>query len=458
MSQAASAKGINISPYRIAVVGSGPSGFYAAESLLRSGVDVEVDVFERLPMPHGLVRYGVAPDHQKLKQVISVFDQIADDERFRYFGNVEVGADISLDELRQYYHAVILACGAEEAKSLGIPGEDLPGCVTARDFVSWYNGHPDSRLNRYDFSTENAVIIGHGNVALDVARILAKPIDQLQQTDIADHALASLARSQIKNIYIVGRRGPKEAKFSPKELREVCTDPIWRTTISQSYSACFDDGHKDKNLELFTTCLNAGSPESHGGTGRKNIFFEFFLSPRAVLGHGKVEGIVFSDHRQPVHQIPAPDRTIACGLVVGCVGYEVKSFDNISIDIHSRTIPNRDGRVMAGDQAVPGLYVVGWAKRGAQGTIGTNRGDSALTVASLLDDIKAAFGPKPSRPDVINVLRNNGCQPVSYAQWKEVDAFETICGKAQGRPRVKITSKADFLMTIGVKEKCTTQP
>lgn len=438
-------------PWRVAVIGSGPSGFYAAEAALRSDLPIEVDMYEKLPTPHGLVRYGVAPDHQKLKKVSAVFDRIAAHPGFRFFGNVEVGADITLEELRRAYHAVVLATGAEHGKSLGIDGEDLPGSVSSRDFVAWYNGHPHCRTLDVDFSASAAVVIGNGNVALDVARMLASPLDDLAATDIADDALEALSKSRIRDIHIVGRRGPRHARFSERELREFLHARAWETVITggRRLTSLPADADISSTLELFREAAARQPADAEICTrdgGRKRVFFHFHHSPVRISGTGGVASMTFSCPSDTADG----ERTFPCGLVVRCVGYDVCGLENVPLDSGAGTFRNVEGRVTGTDGTEAGLYVVGWAKRGAQGTIGTNRGDSEHTVAALLEDLPALQGPVPDREGICAQLQARGCAPVSYDDWKKLDAWETRVGAAVGRPRVKTISVSEMLEAMRV--------
>jgi ferredoxin--NADP+ reductase len=350
-------------PLRVAIIGSGPSGFYATEALFRATVNVSIDMIERLPNPYGLVRSGVAPDHPKLKQAIQVFDKIAESPQFNFIGNVTVGRDISVTELRHSHHALIFTCGAETDRRLGIPGEDLPGSYTATEFVGWYNGHPDYRNRQFDLSHENAVIIGQGNVAADVSRILAKCTDELQHTDIAGHALKGLADSRIRNIYVVGRRGPAQAKFTSKELKEfgelaIC-DPVIdpeELQLNPASEAELDDkanagGRKVYELfSRFAALASTAKPRS--------CHFTFLKSPVEILGHGKVEKIVFEKNTltgAPMNQSArgsGETMELEAGIVFRSIGYRGLPITGVPFDEKRGIFPNTNGRI-TGNDGVP---------------------------------------------------------------------------------------------------------
>lgn len=444
----------------VAIVGSGPSGFYAAEALLRSGRNVQVDMIERLPTPFGLVRSGVAPDHPKLKQSTLVFDRISRQEGFNFLGNVMVGRDISLAELQTTHDAVILACGAQCDRSMGIPGEDLDGSHTATEFVGWYNGHPDFRDRAFDFSGEVTVIIGHGNVAADVCRILTKPIDELRTTDIADHALQALSESRIKEIIVIGRRGPVQAKFTPKELRELGEITGTVATLDARESVVGEQCEAElaspantfavKNMELFRRyTMNTPAGAS------RTIRFRFCLSPVALHGATRVEGLTLERNalQGPAFaQVARPTGVrdeIACGLVFRSIGYRSQAIEGAPFDPKRGTVPNDGGRVLDGEQLVPGLYVTGWQKRGPNGIIGTNRADSIETVGWLLSDLEErSASQRPGLAGLRTILESRGVRVVDIDGWARIDAAETERGKARGKPREKFTHIDEMLSAL----------
>ncbi len=448
-------------PLRVGIVGSGPSGFYAAEALLKSGLTVQISMLERLPVPFGLVRSGVAPDHAKLKQVIEVYARIAEMPGFNYHGNIKVGTDISVEELCQNYHAVVFACGAESDKSLGIEGEGLPGSYTATEFVGWYNGHPDYRYHQFDLSHERAVIIGQGNVAADVARILAKTPAELAHTDIAGHALEALGASKIKEIFVVGRRGPAQAKFTSKELKEFgeldhCDsfiDPAELELNPASTVELADPGNAGarKIMEIFSGF--AGRPAT---SAPRRIVFTFLKSPVRATGNGRVEKLVLERNGLSGEAMNQSARgtgqflELDAGLLFRSIGYRGLPMPGLPFDQRSGTIPNQDGRVMTNDQVLPQIYVAGWIKRGPTGIIGTNRADSVATVASLVADLPklAATGNKSGFAAIEKLLQARKVRCISFADWKRIDAAEIARGAKHGKPREKFTDVKEMLALL----------
>ena len=432
------------SPFRIAVIGSGPSGFYTTEALFRSGAPVAVDMFEQLPVPYGLVRFGVAPDHPKLKQVTAAFDRIATTPGFRFIGAVTVGRDVTIDELRDGYDAVILATGADVSRSLDIPGESLRGCHHAGDFVAWYNGHPDFRNLQIDLDHEAATVIGHGNVALDVARILAKTADELRGTDIARHALDILAESRIREIHIVGRGRPAQAKFSAKELRDFLE--LEHCDAATDGSAVTRDDFEPENpgdpeLSEKLALLRAFSEQAL--TKPRRCFFRFGLSPIAIRGQERVEAIAFT------RQTSGTVGQIDCGLVFRSVGRRTAPLAGVPYDEHRGVHANIGGRVAIGQQVLAGLYVCGWSKRGPSGTIGTNRGCGMATAEAVLADLPSRLGSRSGNPDLLLArLRTRVGRIVSYADWTTIDAAEKRRGTLLGKPREKFVSVPDMLAAM----------
>lgn len=446
------------SPLHIAVVGSGPSGFYAAEALLRSQHVVHVSMLERLPAPYGLVRYGVAPDHQKLKKVISVFDRIAAHERFTYFGNVALGRDVTIEELKSCYHAVVLACGAPRDRQLGITGESMDGCHAATDFVGWYNGHPDFRDKTFNFDCETAVIIGQGNVAADVCRILTMPPEELRKSDISAHALEELAKSKIRNVHIVGRRGPVQAKFSPAELRELdqisdvsCeADPV----ACEIGPACLEEvGDKSnpaaaKNFDLFRRF----STNRQNDAGRR-ITFQFCLEPTEIFGDGSVTGVRFTQtalqgaahHQKAV----ATDNafSIDCGIVFKSIGYKGVALPGLPFDDKAGVVPNEKGRVVASGASLPGVYVTGWQKRGPTGIIGSNRADSIETIESLMTDMSTFQNdnPKEGAESLAALLQQRDVRFINIDDWRIIDRLEIERGMVSGKPREKFAEVDEMI-------------
>jgi len=452
-------------PLRVAIIGAGPSGFYAAGSLLKpKDLSVTVDMFERLPAPHGLVRYGVAPDHQNIKSVSRIYDRTAADSRFRFFGHVEFGKDITHDEICRFYDAVIYAVGAQSDRRLNIPGEDLPNSMSATEFVAWYNGHPDWVDLNPDLSCETAVVIGVGNVAMDVARVLAKSVDELADTDIADHALAALAKSKIKNVYIVARRGPAQAKFTNVEIREfghleetdTIVDPDELKLDAASSAAVQDNTSAQKNLDYLRAYAEMGD------TGKPHkIYIRFLVSPTEIVEEdGKIAAIVLERNRlRPTtsgyinSEGTGEYETIPCGLVLRSVGYKGVPLPDVPYDERRGTIPNEFGRVLnpGSDQTKPGEYVVGWAKRGPTGVIGTNKPDAVESVNSLLDDMRAGRITPVADDDpqaVVNLLDERNVRYVTIDEWRILNDMELAKGAEQGRPRVKFTNLDEMIAIL----------
>jgi len=446
-------------PLRVAIVGSGPSGFYAAEALFKSPLTVRVDMIERLPVPFGLVRYGVAPDHPKLKQPTLVYDKIAQSPGFTFLGNVTVGRDVSLDQLRTTHHAVLFACGAESDRRLGVPNEDLPGSHTATEFVGWYNGHPDYRDRSFDLSSEVAVIIGQGNVAIDVARILSKSVDELRHTDIAEHALDALADSRVREIHVVGRRGPAQASFTSKELRElgelrgcvtrVCADDL------QLNSPCLTELEDKNNFNAARNVETFQSWTTHSATADdKRIWFHFLQSPVVMTGKFRLEQITLERNRltgPPFGQLArgtGETLDLRCGLLFRSIGYRGLPLWGVPFDEAKGVFPNTAGRI----GGAPGLYAAGWIKRGPSGIIGTNRADAVATVQSLLADLTHLDSrPREGTQGLYAAIARGNSQVLSYADWRCIDAEEQRRGAAMGKPREKITRVRDMLAVLGAR-------
>jgi ferredoxin--NADP+ reductase len=456
-------------PLRVAVIGAGPAGFYTAAELFKQEFACRVDMYNRLPTPYGLVREGVAPDHQSIKLVTRVFDRIGADERFRFLGNVTVGRDISVDELLRFYHMIVYAVGAESDRKLGIPGEDLEGSHPATIFVGWYNGHPEYADLSFDLSHERVVVIGNGNVAVDVTRILARSVEELAVTDVADHALAALRGSGVREVLMLGRRGPAQAKFTSAELKEfgeldgvdVRVDPEHLELDAESRALVEADRRVRRNVEILEG-FAAGEADRDGRT----IELRFFTSPVEILGDGRVEAVRVERNRLE----PGPDgrmravgtgetEVVECGLVLRSIGYKGTGLDGLPFDEAGGVIPNDHGRVVEPDsgQQVPGQYVVGWIKRGPSGVIGTNKKDAQDTVDALLADVAEGRIPEPGiDPDtpgreadevsgIEALLEERAPDFVSFDAWREIDRAEVARGEPQGRPRVKFTTLEEML-------------
>lgn len=451
-------------PLSVAVVGSGPSGFYAAESLLKTpDVAVRVDMFDRLPTPFGLVRGGVAPDHQKIKSVAAVYERTAQDPRLRYFGAVKAGKDVSVAELAERHDAVIWAVGCESDRHMGIPGEDLQGSHSATEFVGWYNGHPDHRHRRFDLSVESVAVVGVGNVAMDVTRILARDPEELARTDIAGYALDALRESRVKTVWLLGRRGPAEAAYSPGEIEEIgllgaaslVVDPK-EAEVDEVSKGELADPESKKKTEYVQAVAKAG-----GRHKDRQVRLRFRVSPVELLGEGgRVKAIkleknkLVSDGKGGVKAVGAGEfETHPVGLVLRSVGYRGIAVPGLPFDEKSGHVPNEAGRVTGGpgQPVLPGQYVVGWAKRGPSGLIGTNRADSVATVKALLEDWKG--GKLPSRADVsldatLSLMKSKGLRPISFSDWQKLDKLERERGAKTGKIREKFTSVEEMLAAL----------
>jgi ferredoxin--NADP+ reductase len=423
---------------RVAVVGSGPAGFYAAAALLSSDLEVEVDMIERLPTPWGLVRLGVAPDHPNIKAVSRAFERTAADPSFRFFGNVEFGADVTHEDLRERYDAIVYSVGAQTDRRLGIPGEDLPGSWAATAFVAWYNGHPDFQGLEFDLSHERAVVVGNGNVALDVARMLALTPEELAPTDTTDAAIEAINESGIREILIVGRRGPVQASWTPVEVGElgelagadILVDPA-ELELDEASEAELEAAPPTVKRNIAHLRDYASRPPS----GKlRAIRLRFLLSPVAILGEDKVEAIeLVRNALVEGRAVPTGEReTIPCGIVFRSVGYRGVALPGVPFDESSGTIPNEGGRVE------PGLYVAGWIKRGPSGVIGTNKKDATETVSLLLEDARAGLLPARGDGTLEELLEERGVEAVMYAGWEAIDRAERAAGEPHGRPRIKL--------------------
>ncbi len=451
-------------PLRVAIVGAGPSGFYGADYLLKQDRPIAVDLFDRLPTPYGLVRGGVAPDHPKIKSVTRVYDKVAAHPGFRFFGNVTIGRDLSADELLRHYHAVVWAVGAESDRSLGIPGEALSGSHTATEFVGWYNGHPDFQDRRFDLTQESAVVVGVGNVAMDVTRILASDPDDLAKTDITAPALAALRASKVRTIYLLGRRGPAQAAFTNPELKELgelsLADIVVRADDLELDDATLasleetPDREAEKNLKTLRALLERGVE------GRpRRIELLFSTSPLRIEGDGRVERVVVGANRlaagpRGVQALATgKEATLPAGLVFRSVGYRALPIAGVPFDERRAVIPHDRGRVRAAAEGVivAGFYVVGWIKRGPSGVIGTNKPDAIETICCLLEDADNGSLPEPivAEPDaLLTLLGTRGVEVVRWRDWQALDAHECAAGATRGAPREKVTETGEMLAVI----------
>jgi len=445
---------------RVAVVGSGPAAFYAAGHLLASEEPPsEVDMIERLPTPWGLVRLGVAPDHPKLKEVSRVYEKIAVRPGFRFLGNVEVGRDVSHDELMGAYDALIYANGAQTDRRLGIPGEDLPGSWAATELVAWYNGHPDFQDLSFNLSGERAVVIGNGNVALDVARMLALTREELAPTDTTDAAIEAIVASGIREILVLGRRGPVQAAWTPTELHEMGELAGAETLVSPAELDL--DPASEAELANASNIVHRNVEILHELSGRepagkaRAIQLRFRTSPAAILGDDRVEAIevvrnrLELDERGRVRAVPSNEReVISCGVVFRSVGYHGVALPGVPFDERAGTMPNDGGRVLdERGRPIPGLYCAGWIKRGPTGVIGTNKKDATETVDLVLQDARAGALPESSAGGIDALLTERGVEVVTYAGWEAIDAVERKRGEKKGRPRVKLCSWDELLAT-----------
>ena len=446
-------------PLRVAVVGSGPAGFYAAGALLATDPPAEVDMIERLPTPWGLVRLGVAPDHPKLKDVSRAYERTAQRPGFRFFGNVEFGRDVQQDDLARLYDAVVYAVGAQTDRRLAIPGEELPGSWSATEFVAWYNGHPDFQDREFDLSVERAVVVGAGNVALDVVRMLSLTREELAPTDATDAAIEAIVGSGLRELVVLARRGPAQAAFTTPELKElgdlagadVVVDAAELELDPASEASLETDTNARRNVEV----LRAYAAREPAGKPRR-IVLRFCVSPVAIVGDGRVEAVevvrnrLVADERGRVSAVATDEReTIPAGIVFRSVGYHGVPLPGVPFDESRGTIANRDGRVVdeAGEPVV-GVYCAGWIKRGPTGVIGTNKKDATETVELLLEDARAGRLPAPAdpRPEALpELLAARGVEPVVYAGWEAIDAVERAAGEPHGRPRVKLATWDDLL-------------
>lgn len=442
---------------RVAVVGSGPSGMYAADALLERGI--EVDVIDRLPVPFGLVRYGVAPDHTSIRSVRDTLDQIWDKPGIRFLGNVTVGEDVSVEELQAGYHAVVLTYGASSDRRLGVDGEDLHGSVAATDLVAWYTGHPDYRGPNFDEllpTVKNVAVIGVGNVAVDVVRVLSKSGSELAQTDMPEHVLRTLEAAPVERVYLVGRRGPVQATFTTKELRElgelhdadVRVEPADLDLDPASEAEIAENKVAARNIKV----LQEWAERPPRQDAKRTIHVQFFHRPTSIRGTDRVTGLEVERT-----EFDAEGTVVGTGeheelpvdLVVRSVGYRGTAMPGVPFDPQRNVIPNIDGRVVNGSEPIPGLYVAGWIKRGPTGIIGTNKKCAVGTVNSLLADLdEGRLRGDGIASGIDEILAQRGVQPIGIAGWRSIDVQERARGEDQGKPRVTIHDRAE-LVEIG---------
>lgn len=458
------ALGSSTRPLRVAIIGSGPAGFYTAEALFKQkDLTISIDLFNRFPTPFGLVRDGVAPDHQEIKAVTRIYDRLLADPRLRFFGNVTFGLDLTHDELAQYYDQIVYAVGAQADRKMGIPGEDLQGSYAATAFVGWYNGHPDYRDMHFNLSCDTVIVVGNGNVAMDVTRILVKDSEALEKTDIAEHALEALRKSKVRRVVMLGRRGPAQAAFTTPELKEfgelhgvaVHIDPADLELDEQSQAALSNDKVATRNLDLLRQYA------ANTTDAPRQIEMRFLVSPVEILGEDGYVTAVRIERNQLVLDENGGLRArgtgqfdvIPAGMILRSVGYRGVPLSGVPFNETQFTINNLAGRVIhsASSEEVVGEYVVGWAKRGPSGIIGTNKADAVSTVAGMLEDIPTLNGIDDSMRDpglIEKLLQERNIPFVSYAGWQKIDAYEQRMGAEQGRPRIKLTRVDDMLNVV----------
>jgi ferredoxin/flavodoxin---NADP+ reductase len=430
---------------RIAVVGSGPSGLYTVAALLASGQPLHVDVIDRLPTPYGLVRYGVAPDHATMKTVTRVLSKPFAQDRVRFVGNVEVGRDLTHDELAACYDAVVYASGTERDRGLDILGANLPGVVGAGDFVRWYNGHPDAAGTDFPLDAEQVVVVGAGNVALDVARVLGRTADELRDTDVPARVLADLTRSAVRDVHILIRRGPADVKFTPAELFQLSELAHADVVVHDGGGGIADpELAQDKRVRLTLKTLRTFAETPARGRSRR-IHLRFYSAPAEIRGTDRVEGVLV---RRTGGKTAGEPFVLPAGLVLTAVGFRGSPLDGLPFSEASGTVPNEAGRVLSGETVVPGLYVAGWLKRGPSGIIGTNRPDGAETAAAVLADL--AGRAVPARPDIVELLAARNRSRSDWAGWLRLEEYEGALGAADGRGRVKVHDLQSMLRHCAV--------
>jgi ferredoxin--NADP+ reductase len=439
---------------RVAVVGSGPAGFYAADSLLKSEEPrIEVDLLDRLPTPWGLVRLGVAPDHENIKAVSRAFEKTAAREGFRFFGNVEVGSSVTHDELLELYDAVVYTVGAQTDRRLGIPGEDLPGSYAATEFVAWYNGHPDFQDRTFDLSHERAVVIGNGNVAIDCARMLALTAGELAPTDTTNEAIDAIVGAGLKEIVMLGRRGPVQAAFTPPELKELGELEGAEPIVDPAELVLDPASERERVADLQRAGRNYALLEEYAAQAlqgkERRIVLRFLVSPVAIIGDGKVQAVevvrneLVEEEGRIVARPTGEMEVMPAGIVLRSVGYKGVALPGVPFDERSGTIPNEGGRVTGADRT----YAAGWIKRGPSGVIGTNKKDAAETIELLLEDARAGKLAAANGRDLADMLRAKGAPFVAYEGWQAIDHAERTAGEPLGRPRVKLTGWKNLLET-----------
>ncbi|KAI8641360.1 hypothetical protein BD408DRAFT_476331 [Parasitella parasitica] len=457
-------------PFKLAIVGSGPAGFYTAHRLLKEWPNTQIDMFDSLPVPHGLVRFGVAPDHPEVKNVMTTFDKVAEDDRFRFLGNVPIGTNssksLSIKDLQSNFDAVLLSYGASKDRKMGIPGEDTFGVESAQSFVGWYNGHPSYRdLKLALDDTGTAVVVGQGNVALDIARILLSPIDELRKTDITEYALEALSKSRIRHVHVVGRRGPVQVSFTSKELREQMALPgvefradmdFIKREIAESQPFI----SKNRPLKRLMGLLEKGSPTRNA---EKSWTAQFLRSPVEILArNNRIHGIKYEINRLegPLEKRRAVGtgefESQECGMVFTSIGYKSVPIEGVPFDDRQGRVPNHYGKIVEGDNEVAGMYTSGWLKRGPSGVIVSTMTDAYETADTIVEDLKNGKemlgnlqSPKLGAEGLERLMKERHIQPVSYDDWKKIEAAEFAMGEKLGKPREKFTNIQDMLTVLG---------
>ena len=447
---------------RVAIIGSGPAGFYAAEALLRrTDTIVHVDMFDRLPTPYGLVRGGVAPDHQSVKTVARIYEKTAARPTFRFLGNVSLGRDVTVEDLRRHYHQIVYAVGNEADRRLGIPGEGMPRCMPAAVFIGWYNGHPDYREAGIDLSVSRVAVVGNGNAAIDTARILLRTPAELEKTDIAAHALDALRNSRVREVFILGRRGPVQASFTPAELKEFGemedVDPVVEPAELADcvIPAAESNSQQEKNLQI----LRSFAERQHDAK-RKKLYLRFLVSPIEVIAgaDGGVAGLVLEKNRLDVQtdgtviaRGTGETEVLEVGMMLPAVGFAARRIAGVPYDETAQVIANEDGRVVdaVSCAVVPNEYVVGWARTGPHGLIGSHKGASAHVVEHMMADGAGLEARElPDREAIVSLLRERGVQVVSFSDWKRLDDVEVARGARRGAPRDKIVDVEAMLALL----------
>ena len=470
-------------PLRVAVIGSGPSGFYAAEALLGKNTSVEVtcDIIDRLPTPYGLIRGGVAPDHQNIKRITAVYERVAKHPKFRFLGNLTLGKDLSVADLRQCYDAIIYATGTEKSRRLGIPGEDLPGCHGSTDFVGWYNGHPDHAKRTFNLDVDAAVVVGNGNVSIDTTRVLAKGGELLATTDMPSYAVDALQKAtRLKRVYLVGRRGPAEVAFTPKEVKELGNLPTADMVVNpkdvdlNEASAAYLKGTENKQLHEIVDFFTEKSKAPPAGKP-KQVVMKFLRSPVEIIAGAdgrvskvkcEINELLPDENGRPLARGTGQFETLSAGLVIKAIGHVGSRLPGVPYDDRRGIIPNVNGRLLKDIRGtelspgeyemefVPGEYVVGWAKRGPSGLIGVNKMDSIETVKMLFEDFAGESGPprtaaQPELDAMVNLLQERGIKHVSFEGWKRIDQREVASGKERKKIREKLYEIPELLDAAG---------